>query len=83
MFLLSLQKLKIKIEEWQKRYEEMLFHLEKDKLENELKVERKKAVTNLATQRRDEIFTKKLNVRFILLETTILYDPVKQFSIKE
>ena len=47
---------------WQKRYDEMLFQAEKKHHDKELKVERKKAETDLASQRREELVNKKLNV---------------------
>lgn len=50
------------MESWQQRYNDMLFLAEKQKLEKELKVERKVAKTDLATRRREQLVNSKLDV---------------------
>jgi len=55
------QKIKEDMESWQQRYNDMLFLAEKQKLDKELKVERKVAKTDLATRRRDQLVNNKLD----------------------
>ena len=59
---LFLQKIRKQSDEWKKRYDEQLIAFEQKQHEREMKVERKKASTDLVCLRRDALVNSHLKV---------------------